>query len=410
MQKQKNKKLETGITLITLVVSIIVLIILAGVSIAMLVGENGIITQAQRAAQETEEAKQNEEKGLQELEGYIDSSLGGETATTVAEAKGGMRYNNTTPITDDSGDTMYIPGGFKVAEDSATDIDNGVVITDGINEFVWVPVDNDDLAEMYIVVEEPLQLTGVETTTNIYSKLRIRNSDRDTYTVGMPGSTNTREVDLLGTYDINKSYYEDILGYDSINQMANRFVEEYKATYDSVKKYQGFYIGRYELTGTPNNPTVKKDENILTNQNWYELKKACSKVISTQYAQSEMVYGNQWDEIMSWLITTGEKTDAEINEDSSSWGNYNSTEKAETSSGEKRRAGNNEAWRANNIYDLAGNCYEWTQEAMSTHYRVGRGGCYTDSGSTNTASARGYNIPIISDDIKITSRVSMYIK
>ena len=65
---------------------------------------------------------------------------------------------------------------------------------------------------------------------------------------------------------------------------------------------------------------------------------------------------------------------------------------------------------ANNIYDLAGNCYEWTQEAMGTHYRVGRGGCYTDSGSTNTASARGYNIPIISDDIKITSRVSMYIK
>ena len=59
MSKQKNK--QKGITLIALVVTIIVLIILAGISIAMLVGENGIITQAQRAAQETE-IKGDEEK------------------------------------------------------------------------------------------------------------------------------------------------------------------------------------------------------------------------------------------------------------------------------------------------------------------------------------------------------------
>ncbi len=59
MQKQKNK--EKGITLIALVVTIIVLIILAGVSISMLVGDNGIITQAQGAKEETE-AKGDEEK------------------------------------------------------------------------------------------------------------------------------------------------------------------------------------------------------------------------------------------------------------------------------------------------------------------------------------------------------------
>ena len=65
MNKQKQKKNnQRGISLIVLVVSIIVLIILAGVSIAMLVGENGIITQAQRAAQETEQAKVLEEINL----------------------------------------------------------------------------------------------------------------------------------------------------------------------------------------------------------------------------------------------------------------------------------------------------------------------------------------------------------
>ena len=74
MPKQKNK--QRGITLIALVVTIIVLIILAGVSIAMLVGENGIITQAQRAAQETEQAKKDEEAGLSSLETAIQEALG----------------------------------------------------------------------------------------------------------------------------------------------------------------------------------------------------------------------------------------------------------------------------------------------------------------------------------------------
>ena len=74
MQKQKNK--ETGITLIALVVTIIVLIILAGVSINMLVGENGIITKAQEAKGDTEQAQQEELQGLSGLETAIEEALG----------------------------------------------------------------------------------------------------------------------------------------------------------------------------------------------------------------------------------------------------------------------------------------------------------------------------------------------
>ena len=77
MQKQKNK--EKGITLIALVVSIIVLIILAGVSITMLVGENGIITQAQRAKEETEQAERKEESDLDYMDEYIDRIINGNT-------------------------------------------------------------------------------------------------------------------------------------------------------------------------------------------------------------------------------------------------------------------------------------------------------------------------------------------
>ena len=76
MYEQKNKQRQRGITLIALVVTIIVLIILAGVSIAMLVGDNGIITQAQKAKQETEQAQRDELQGLSSLETQIEEALG----------------------------------------------------------------------------------------------------------------------------------------------------------------------------------------------------------------------------------------------------------------------------------------------------------------------------------------------
>ena len=95
MEKQKNK--ERGITLIALVITIIVLIILAGVSIGMLVGENGIITQAQRAKRETEQARRDELSGLSSLETAIEEALGNayneEKGVNVPKLASGM-----TPI------------------------------------------------------------------------------------------------------------------------------------------------------------------------------------------------------------------------------------------------------------------------------------------------------------------------
>ena len=69
-------KKQRGITLIALVVTIIVLIILAGVSINMLVGDNGIITKAQEAKKDTEQAQQDELQGLSSLETAIEEALG----------------------------------------------------------------------------------------------------------------------------------------------------------------------------------------------------------------------------------------------------------------------------------------------------------------------------------------------
>ena len=291
---------------------------------------------------------------------------------TVSDAiDNGTQFEDTTSIVDDSGDEVWIPGGFEIADDSATDADDGIVIQDSKgNQFVWIPVP--DYTTMYGT--GTYTLCGVSTQTSVYSKLRQRSGDR--YTVTTPGSTSQiREPDLVTNYDTKSSYYSILAS--SAKAMADDMVAEYTATYNSIKKYKGFYIGRYELTGTVSSPTVKKGQTVLSADiagNWYYLKKACTNIVSSSYAQSTMVYGNQWDEIMSWLVSSGGKTSSEVNTNSSSWGNYsNSTGAAATNSGSKQTSGKNEAWKANNIYDLAGNCREWTQEANDTLSRILRG-------------------------------------
>ena len=117
------------------------------------------------------------------------------------------------------------------------------------------------------------------------------------------------------------------------------------------------------------------------------------KIAANSNVVSTMIWGCLWDRTLIWLEETGEKTYAEI-DDSSTWGNHNdSSGAAEANSGEKRATGFSEAWKANNIYDLAGNVYERTIEAYDTYGRVGRGGYYGDSGSNFPASGRYSNGP-----------------
>ena len=61
---KENLKQEKAITLIALVITVIVLLILAGVSIATLTGKNGILTRANEAKVKTEEAAKEEEINL----------------------------------------------------------------------------------------------------------------------------------------------------------------------------------------------------------------------------------------------------------------------------------------------------------------------------------------------------------
>ena len=113
-----------------------------------------------------------------------------------------------------------------------------------------------------------------------------------------------------------------------------------------------------------------------------------------------MIYGVQWDATMDWLKATKFQTDtSKVDENSSSWGNYNTGSKIDT--------GSNTTYEANGIFDLAGNCWEVTQEAYSADYRVGRGGNYYVSGSNFPASDRSVSYPGSSDSVN-SSRATLY--
>ncbi len=411
-----SKKRKNGITLIALVVTIVILLILSGVTINMLLGEDGIIRTAQEAKNTWEGAIANEQEEIQNLVNELNSIMngngdseggsGGDDKPTVPPE---WDITKVTPVPSEDEPPVYVPvpKGFTPSTvDGEKTVEGGFVIKqDGTNnEFVWIPVSAERLAQMYTT--ETVTLSGgTGVTTSIYSKSSI-------YSMSKPGTIGYREPDLVvgngSGYDATPRY-QTILGASSTQDFAQKMVEEYKEIHDSIEQYGGFYIGRYELTGDTTSPTVAKNGTVITEQTWYNLKAACMKIVdntgkqeSEIAAKTTMIYGNQWDEVCNWL--SGKEYD--IN-DSTSWGNH--SDNTEEGHGTKQTAGYKETWKANNIYDFAGNCSEWTQEAYYTISRVNRGGGYSISGSDYPASGRNYNSPSNYNNAGVSTRPTLYI-
>ena len=397
------------------------LLILAGVSISLILDNNGIIKKSKDARREYRQAQANEQADLSDLSDLIDEATAEPTpkvnVNTKAEdnstinGKKGNSNNPTIPkgyIPINTETSSWGDGTSAPTQDS---VDHGLVIKDeSDNEWVWIPVDKGTLATMYEESSDEKTLCGTtgETAvkTKLYSKTITIGKDSNTKTITRtePGITNYREPDLVVgsnglSYDAQDTYYKTILGETGTKeQLAQLFVDEYKAMIESVSKYGGFYIGRYELSEAG----VQKDEQPLTNTNWYNLYKKCTELNASEKVEARMIWGCQWDVTMNWLISSGAKTSNEVNTDSSSWGNYKGTSvKANDRTTVLKASGDEQKLNtgvttftiANNIYDLAGNCWEWTQEALSTNYRSDRGGGYSDYGSVGPASYRADDGP-----------------
>ena len=381
--------------------------------------KNGIIQKSKDARREYGQAKANEQEDLSNLSDMIDEATG-----KVAKINVNTKASKNGTINGEAGDSNNptIPKGY-IPIDTATStwgdgstapsqdsVKHGLVIKDEKNnEWVWVPVDKETLATMYEESSDEKTLCGTtgETAvkTKLYSKTMTIGTDSNTKTITRtePGTTSSpyyREPDLVvgsgSGYDA--TYYKTILGDNGTKEeLAQLFVDEYKEMIESIQKYGGFYIGRYELSEAG----VQKNQPTLVKTNWYNLYKKCKSLNASDKVKTGMIWGCQWDVTCDFIANKGEQKSIT---DSRTWGNYNDSEGdakvivtengTETNKyGTKQNTGYSEYWKANNIYDLAGNCWEWTQEANYTNCRASRGSNCNFSGSSDPASSRDGSSP-----------------
>lgn len=267
------------------------------------------------------------------------------------------------------------------------------------NQYVWVLID--DISKIY----------GVDNNGKLWGKLynfsSSGRSNRDwTETNGImsiTNATNYREPDILANYRYDTDGYSSMhnsgLGQTRYEMLAQELEQKYLEIIESIKKYGGFYIGRYETGGLSSTAVINKMNTDIVSQNWYTMYKKCLALKgSNNNITTMMITGSLWDETLDWLVSS-EATNSEgtvltyqlVGNNSTTFGNYNnatfnyiakdaeiptSTKTKETSNSVLIPTGSAEYTKTNNIYDMAGNVWEWTTEAYSTYGRVCRGGYY----------------------------------
>ena len=449
ISKTKEKlKGRNGITLIALVITIIVLLILAGVTIASITGENGILSKATNARDNNVKASAEERvktevlgsygsdgklslddlnNNLQNIEGLKynekeisdDNKIEGLPATvnvdgydvviteqgnvekpkTVEDAKSDdmLTKSDDTEITVDN-KTVKIPAGFKVADDSGNTIDEGIVIEDSKkNQFVWVPVSKENFETEFIRREGYMEGTLQENLSEC------------------------GEADATGV-NTDKSVKES----ETTKQEAIKM-------YASVKRNEGFYIARYEAGKEGKEVVSKKGADVYNNIPWSakgEIKESDETTggaveLSRDFANSNnyktvtstLIYGVQWDAVMKWMenVSNPNVEGKTYIQDSTGMGWYsdnynsgNSDNKTGIDIGEENKGSN----QVKKIYDLAGNVSEWTMESVYGFVRSYRGGNFSDGGTDNLnypASSRNNNTHPSLSFIEIGFRSTLFL-
>ncbi len=418
-----------GITLIALVVTIIVLLILAGISIAMLTGQNGILNRAVEAKEKTGVTQEDESQKLKGYEDtinqYAPSSNGGSTG-------GGYEGGNPTGgnLPTGTGTTPYLPNSTFSKKEG--DLATGLVIQDANqNEYVWV-----------------------EVPTTIYDNTTYNNN-------GAYKPSNSEDyIYIVACLEAYTDDYENS-SYDDENP---NFTVQYQAMLKSVYTNGGFWIGRYEagLEEGKNPRTlyteISASDKAVVKQNkipYNYVKRDEAQELATRMnyngCTSSLIFGIQWDLTLKYIEEKTVELAEEVNKDTvradiknkltsksteignyynsaftlnrgkyakfgalSNWFDYNynseSTKNLVAESQKKEQGsykngillttGATEATNLQNIYDIAGNVSEWTLEFYSNGRPcVYSGGSCCDDGSVYPAECRDYNVTSIYSDL-----------
>ena len=349
---------------------------------------------------------------------------------------------------DSSGDKVPVPNGYvgsKATEEN--EIDTGYVIYEGEeevnnsnveeaqktrNQYVWVPVT--DISKFYGTDENGKKRGKVyDFTTNEGNNIdeitgaMPLNWNEDNGVMSLITANGAREPEIIIKYTDNSTIYNMDskmktlgLGAKSSHEFLMQLEQEFNSMVESVGQYGGFYIGRYE-TGDLSKETVvvKKGNTDISNQTWYTMYNKC-KILSgsNTNVKTGMIWGNQFDRTLIWLVETGNKTKEEICDNSNSWANYLDSEFEYISDngklvnklagkGTKIPTGSTEYTKANNIYDLAGNVTDWTLQANGINRRDYRGGNMI---STTAVAGNRYSAFAESTHNNNGCRAMLYIK
>ena len=357
---KKIKKQVKGITLIALVVTIIVLLILAGVALNLTIGQNGIFTRAQDAANTWKNAENNEQLAMNDLSSWMDQYLNG---------NGGSQDDDQGPIKvsfkieGEKVTTPPIPSGFSHVD--GTEINSGYVIQDGDgNQFVWVPVDKNQKIKINVTSEakidsisltdpygDPIQLENTTDLATTYNNENIEPNINGTYILKVTSGeeTKTKELNVTSLYAL-RMWELDMLteeiaqarGYENLDQFMQDFfsvpagstvedtknmicqaykqgmfsnTEENKV---SVNNNGGFYIARYEASYLDGKAASKvststsrtSSSTSLTNGmlwNYISQTEALTKaneMYTSEDFTSSLPSGAAWDRTLSWLEET----------------------------------------------------------------------------------------------------------
>ena len=409
----KSKK---GITLVALVVTIVVLLILAGVSINLVLGDNGIISKAQEGKTKSAEASENDLKGMNSLIDEMETVLnGGNTEETVP----------------------YLPSS-DFHYDTSTSVDTGLVIADSNgNEYVWVVVPKSLYNNTNYNLNNEKKPSSSTDYVNIEHCLQQ-------YTAIYRNGTSYSDIYAADT--ANVGWFEDETEYNnlknsmlkSVYENGGFYVGRYEAGIDTIKgenrtsDTEKNSDGKYTIEGMPT-PVTKADAYPYTWVTRTQAQNLASNVNSGTKTSS-LMFGVQWDLVLAFMHNKGNIADSTLTSNSTTIGNYknnlwtikNANAKYSTDYGRTFTAcpnpfkkdadskillttGADSSFSVQNIYDIAGNVYEWTLEKTDRGSLpcAQRGGDFYDTGSGSPAAKRN-NFYTFSTDYSIGFRVTLW--